>query len=90
MKKQELISAIAEQTGLTKAVVTEVLGGFESVVFDTLKADGEVTLGGLVKFHTADVAERTYPNPQGGAPVVKPAHKQAKVKALSGLKNLLD
>ena len=53
MTKNELIAAIADETGKTKADVSAILGSLAGVVAKTLKSGGDVTLGGIGKLAAA-------------------------------------
>ena len=55
MNKNELISAIAENAGLTKVDAKKALDGFISVTTDALKKGEKIA---LIGFGTFDVVER--------------------------------
>ena len=90
MTKNEMISAIAENTGLTKKDVGAVIDTLTGVVTDALVAGDKVTLPGLCSFETVDVPEKTGTIQLGarkGETYTVEAHKAPKVRALSALKN---
>lgn len=64
MNKAELISAIAEKTGVAKKQAEDMLEAFTSIVTDTLKAKGEVTLTGFGTFMAKERSARAGVNPQ--------------------------
>ena len=90
MTKNEMIAAIAENTGLTKKDVGAVIDTLTGVVTDALVAGDKVTLPGLCSFETVEVAEKTGKIMLGarkGETYVTPAHKAPKIRALTALKN---
>lgn len=90
MTKNEMIAAIAENTGLTKKDVGAVIDTLTGVVTDALVAGDKVTLPGLCSFETVDVAEKTGKimlGARAGETYVTPAHKAPKIRALTVLKN---
>ncbi|KMN36638.1 MULTISPECIES: HU family DNA-binding protein [Chromobacterium] len=65
MTKAELIAALAERSGLSKADVLRVLGAFDDVLQDALAGGDEVTtVAG--KFKVKESAARTGRNPKTG------------------------
>ena len=81
MNKNELISSIASETGLTKAASAKALDAFLSSVSSALKKGDEVRLVGFVTFAVAHRSATTARNPRTGATIKIPARKQAKFKA---------
>lgn len=73
MKKSELVDALADASGQSKAAATAVLDAMPAVVLDALKAHGAVTLPGLMKIEAKAREARTMRNPATGQPVEKPA-----------------
>lgn len=89
MTKNEMISAIAENTGLTKKDVGAVIDTLTGVVTDALVKGDKVTLPGLCTFETVDVKEKTGVIRMGdrkGETYTVEAHKAPKVKAVGALK----
>ncbi len=64
MNKAELSDKIASQIGLNKKQVESVLDSFESIVIDTIKTGGEVTLTGFGTFLAKRREARAGVNPQ--------------------------
>lgn len=89
MNKTELISAIAEKTGMTKKNVKEVLEATQEVVFSTIK-DEEVKLMDGVTISAKVVPERTARNPQTGEEIVVPEHMAPKCKFGTAIKNAVN
>ena len=55
MNKRELIYSIAEKTGYTQSAVRNVLNTFINTVFEEVKSENKVRIGGLgVFFRAAD------------------------------------
>ena len=81
MTKNELIAAIAEASGKSKADVSSVLSSLASLVSTTLKSGGDVTLGGVGKFSAVKRDARQARNPSTGAMIDVPAKTVVKFKA---------
>lgn len=90
MNKAELIDKLAEKTSLVKKQVEDVLQGFEDVVVETLKANGEVTLTGFGTFMAKERSARTGVNPQNPTQKIQiAAVRVPKFKAGKSLKDAL-
>ena len=74
----ELVSAIAEKTGLTKAKVKEVLDAHSEILTSELQSAGSAQLSGIGKFKLGQRAERQGRNPSTGATITIPASKTVK------------
>ncbi|MFV0346802.1 MAG: HU family DNA-binding protein [Bacteroidales bacterium] len=81
MNKSELIDAIAEKAGLTKADSKKALDAFMSVVAKTLKKGDKIALVGFGTFSVSKRSARNGRNPQTGATIKIAAKKVAKFKA---------
>lgn len=90
MSKTDLVSYIAEETGLTKADSARALEAFVSGVTKGLKKEGKVTLTGFATFTAKKKAAKTGRNPRTGAAVQIPARVAVTVKAGSKLKDALN
>ena len=66
MNKQELVNAIATETGLSKKDTEATLNSFVNVVSNTLAKKDKVQLIGFGTFETRARAARTGHNPQTG------------------------
>lgn len=86
MTKAELINAMAEKAGLSKADAEKALKGLTEAVTDALKAGEKVALVGFGTFSVGERAARTGKNPQTGARIQIPAAKTPKFKAGQALK----
>ena len=64
MNKAELVSAMAEQTGLSKKDSEKALNSFINIVTEELENKEKVQLVGFGTFETRERAARTGRNPQ--------------------------
>ena len=87
MNKNELISSISNETGLTKADSAKALDAFLSPVSSALKSGDEVRLVGFGTFAVSQRSATTARNPRTGATINIPARKQAKFKAGKALQD---
>ena len=69
MNKSELIDAIANDSGLSRADATRAVNSLTTTVAKTLKKGEEVAITGFGKFSVTKRAARTGRNPQTGEPV---------------------
>ena len=81
MNKAQLIDAIADKAGLTKADSKKALEAFVSSVTNALKGGDKVSLVGFGTFAVSERAERTGINPSTKQAITIPAKKVAKFKA---------
>ncbi|MDI9514121.1 MAG: HU family DNA-binding protein [Clostridiaceae bacterium] len=87
MNKAELISAVAQQTGLTKKDSEAAIDAFVSVVEDTLSKQEKVVLVGFGTFEVKERAARKGRNPQTKEEIMIPASKAPVFKAGKALKD---
>ncbi|MBA4334427.1 MAG: DNA-binding protein [Methylobacterium sp.] len=85
MTKNELIAAIADETGKSKTDVSTILASLGTVVAKTLKAGDDITLGGVGKFSAAKREAREARNPSTGATIKVPAKTVVKFKVTKDL-----
>ena len=90
MNKTELVSAMAEKTGLSKKDAEAALKAFTDVVAEELKKGEKIQLVGFGTFEVSERAARTGRNPQTGAEMTIPASKSPKFKAGKALKHLVN
>lgn len=81
MNKAQLIDAIAEKAGLTKADSKKALEAFVATVGESLNAGDKVALVGFGTFSVSERSERIGRNPQTGKTITIPAKKVVKFKA---------
>ncbi len=90
MNKNELIAAVAEESGLTKAQASDALEAMLNLITGSLKGGGEVRLLGFGNFVVADRKATTARNPQTGATIQVPASKSPKFKPGKALKDAVN
>lgn len=83
----ELVSALAETTGITKAKAKEVLDVHAELLISELKETGSVQLAGIGKLKLGQRAERQGRNPSTGEVITIKASKTVK---FAGGKRLKD
>jgi DNA-binding protein HU-beta len=87
MNKMELVSAMADKTGLSKKDAEVALKAFTDVVAEELKKGEKIQLVGFGTFEISERAARTGRNPQTGNEMTIPASKAPKFKAGKALKD---
>ncbi|MDD5460719.1 MAG: HU family DNA-binding protein [Methylococcales bacterium] len=94
MNKSELIDAIAETAGLTKADAGRALDGFTKAVTAALRSedpkDRNVALVGFGTFAVKERAERKGRNPQSGEEITIKAVKIPSFKAGKSLRDAVN
>lgn len=80
MNKAQLIEAIAEKAGLSKADAKKALDAFIEATTDALKNGDRVALIGFGSFGVTNRSARTGRNPQSGSPINIPEKKVVKFK----------
>lgn len=89
MNKTELINAIAEDSGLTKADAKKALNATVSVITEALKKGDKIALVGFGTFSVSEKSARTGINPRTKEQITIAAKKTAKFKAGSELNGAL-
>ena len=90
MNREELIAAIANETGLTKAASDKAVKAFVDVVSNELANKGKVQLVGFGTFETTERAARVGKNPQTGEKIDISAATAPKFKAGKALKDIVN
>ncbi|MCR5313304.1 MAG: HU family DNA-binding protein [Bacteroidaceae bacterium] len=90
MNKSELVSAIADKSGLSKSDSKKALDGFIEAITDALKAGDKVALVGFGTFSVSERPERQGINPLTKAAMTIPAKKVAKFKAGADVDNAIN
>lgn len=80
MNKQELVSAMAEKSGLTKVDSEKALNGMVEAVKDAMSKGDSIQLVGFGTFSVSERSARTGRNPQTGKEIQIAAKKIAKFK----------
>lgn len=86
MNKNELVSAIAEDCGVSKKDIEKVVKSLTAAIHTELSKGGKVQIPDLGAFKAVDRKERTVRNPRTGESMVSPACKVAKFTAAKALK----
>jgi len=87
MNKTELIAAMAEKAGLTKADAKKALDAFIDTTAASLKKGDKISLVGFGSFDVAKRNARTGRNPKTGEPIKIAAKKVVKFRPGSDLSN---
>ncbi len=90
MNKTELISAIAERTGMTKKDAEKAVKAYEEVVTDELVAGGKIQSVGFGTFEVTERKEREGRNPKTKEKITIPASKSVKFKVGKALKEAVN
>ncbi|MCE2495937.1 MAG: HU family DNA-binding protein [Flavobacteriales bacterium] len=81
MNKADLIDAMAEDAGISKAAAKKALDSFTDNVSAALKKGGRISLVGFGSFSVSKRNAREGRNPQTGATIKIPAKNVVKFKA---------
>ncbi|MFT0892583.1 HU family DNA-binding protein [Pseudochelatococcus sp. G4_1912] len=90
MNKGDLVSAVADKAGLTKAQAGEALDAAIEVITSALSKGDEVKLIGFGTFVVADRPAGTARNPRTGETIAVAASRTPKFKAGAGLKDAVN
>ena len=87
MNKNDLISSVAESSGLTKADAGRAVDGVFDSIASALSSGDDVRIVGFGSFSVANRAASTGRTPRTGEEIQIPASKQPKFKAGAPLKS---
>jgi len=90
MNKSELVDAIAESAGLSKADAGRALDAVVNTITGALKSGDSVSLVGFGTFTVRDRAARTGRNPRTGETIQIKASKNPAFKAGKALKDAVN
>ena len=90
MNKHDLISSVAEASGLTKADAGRAVDGVFDSIASALSSGDDVRIVGFGSFSVANRAASTGRNPRTGEEIQIPASKQPKFKAGAPLKSAVN
>ena len=90
MNKTELITKIAEDTGLSKVSAAAAVDSFISGITKSLKKGQAITFVGFGTFKTSQRKARTARNPQTGAAIKIPKRRVVRFSAGKALKSALN
>ncbi|BDZ41702.1 DNA-binding protein HB1 [Paraoerskovia sediminicola] len=86
LNKSDLVAAIAEKAGLSKADADKAVSALQDVLVDSLGKGEAVKITGLLSVERVERAARTGRNPRTGEEISIPAGYGVKVSAGSVLK----
>lgn len=90
MNKNDLVAAVADSAGLSKADSAKAVDAVFDSITASLKGGDEVRLVGFGTFSVANRAASEGRNPRTGETIKIPASKQPKFKAGKGLKDAVN
>ncbi len=90
MNKNDLVAAVASNTGLSKADSAKAVDGVFSTVTGALRSGEAVRLVGFGTFSVVNRKASMGRNPRTGAAIQIPASRQPKFKAGKGLKQAVN
>ena len=90
MNKSDLVDAIAESAGLSKADAGRALDAFVGTVTSAMQAGDSISLVGFGTFSVRDRAARAGRNPRTGATIQIAASKNPAFKAGKALKDAVN
>jgi DNA-binding protein HU-beta len=90
LNKNDLVAAVANDSGLSKRDASKAVDSMISVVIDALKGGDEVRLVGFGTFSVAHRAASQGRNPRTGETIQISASKQPKFKAGRAFKDAID
>ena len=90
MNKNDLISAVASSTGMSKGDASSAVESVFNTISGELSSGNEVRLVGFGTFSVSNRKASQGRNPRTGEPIQIPATKQPKFKAGKGLKEAVN
>lgn len=90
MNKNDLVTVVANASGLTKADAAKAVDGVFDAITDALKTGDDVRLVGFGSFSVAQRAASQGRNPRTGETIQIAASKQPKFSAGKGLKDAVN
>jgi DNA-binding protein HU-beta len=87
MTKAQLMTALAEKTGLSKKEVEGFMGSLTEMAYKEAKANGEFTLPGFGKLVLVDRKARMGRNPATGEQIQIPAKRVVKFRVSKAAKD---
>ncbi|HUP66125.1 MAG TPA: HU family DNA-binding protein [Thermoanaerobaculia bacterium] len=88
--KADLVSAIAEQAGISKKEATAAYDAFVEYISDSCQRGERCSVPGLGTFGLSERKARTGRNPQTGASIQIPASRNVRFKAGKDLKTAVN
>lgn len=81
MKKVEVIRAVADRTGLSRADARAAVNAFACVVVEALKSGDRVQVTGFATFWPVDVSHQQVVNPRTRVLMDRPPYTRVKFRA---------
>ena len=75
LNQSEVISALAQSSGITKKLATEVINNFLEIVMDEVSSNGRIVLYGFGAFEIKENSPRKCINPNTGESYIRPASR---------------
>lgn len=79
MDRSDVVLAVTERTGLTRAQTNAVIDALGDVLAQSLRDGATVKLGRIMTVQTVERAERRGRNPRTGEPLTIPARTAVKI-----------
>lgn len=90
MKKQELVQAVAQESGMAETQVGKVVNALFSTIEQSLARGDEVAISGFGTFRVVERPGREGRNPQTGETIQIGPKKTPQFKAGAGLKRAVE
>lgn len=90
MNKNELVAAVADRCGMSKADVSKAIDATLDTITDALKQNDDVRLVGFGTYSVSSRSATEGRNPRTGEPIKIPARKMAKFKPGKALSEALN
>ena len=90
MNKTDLVAAIAEQAGLTKADANKAIDATINAITESVNKGSKVTIPGFATFEKSERAARKGRNPATGKEIDIPAKNVVKIKAGKALQDAVN
>ena len=90
MNKNDLVSAVASSTAMSKVDSAKAVEGVFGAISSSLSSVGDIRIVGFGTFSVANRKATTGRNPRTGQAIQIPASKQPKFKAGKGLKDAVN
>jgi DNA-binding protein HU-beta len=87
MTKSQMLTALAEKTGLSKKEVSEFMDNLTEMAYSEVKGNGEFILPGFGKFVKVDRKARMGRNPATGEEIQIPAKTVVKFRVAKAAKD---
>jgi DNA-binding protein HU-beta len=90
MKKSEIVSKVATETGMSQGALDMAIGKFFTAISDSLASGEDVAIAGFGSFTVKHRKERQGRNPSTGEPMTIAASNAVGFKAAKALKDAVN